>query len=93
MDQGVRAAVRRHLDRQPSIEELALRSESFRSLCADLAEAELALRRWEATPSPIQAARCMEYRMLVESLENELRAAIGAAAGTGKTTGGESRSS
>ncbi len=53
--------------------EQALRSESFRALCADLAEAERGLTLWESSPLPIRKARCIEYRQLIESLETELR--------------------
>ena len=91
MDPGVLAAIRHFPDRRRTIEELAIRSESFRSLCSDLAEAESALRTWEAASSPRQAERCEEYRMLIASLEDELRATIDAAAGADGATGGRSR--
>ncbi|ALA18661.1 MULTISPECIES: hypothetical protein [Chelatococcus] len=79
MDQGVFAAVRRFPDRRQSIEELALRDEGFRSICADLAEAERALRLWESSTSANKEERCTEYRTLVACLVDELRAAIDAA--------------
>ena len=45
MDEGVRAAVRRFPADQRAIEALAARDEEFRSLCADLTDAENALGR------------------------------------------------
>jgi len=77
MDPGVLAVIRLLPRHRKAIEELALSSENFRSLCVDLADAELALRRWEASAAPGSAARCVEYRHLIDGLEAELRQAIG----------------
>ncbi|KUL94697.1 hypothetical protein DK26_17565 [Bosea sp. WAO] len=76
MDTGVLAAIRRLPKHKKVIEELVLGSESFRNICGDLAEAELALRRWEASEAPGAAARRDEYRHLIDGLEAELRQAI-----------------
>jgi hypothetical protein len=76
MDQGVLAAIRLLPRYRKSIEELVLLSESFRSLCGDIAEAELALQRWENSTSPGKEARCAEYRSIINGLEAELRQAI-----------------
>ena len=76
MDTGVLAAIRRLPKHKTVIEELVRGSESFRNICGDLAEAETALRRWEASEMPGAAARCDEYRHLIEGLEAELRQAI-----------------
>ncbi|PTM42851.1 hypothetical protein C8D03_4451 [Bosea sp. 124] len=76
MDPGVLAAVRLLPRHKQAIEELALVSESVRSLCGDLAEAEQALRRWEASGAPGTAARCVEYRHLIDGLLAELRQAV-----------------
>lgn len=76
MNTGVRAAIRRLPKHKVVIEELVLRSESFRNLCGDLADAELALWRWEASEAPGAAARRDEYRHLIDGLEAELRQAI-----------------
>ena len=73
MDQGVLAAIRHLPAHGRSIKERALRSESFRALCADLAEAERALAEWESSLLPIRKARCIEYQQLIESLEAELK--------------------
>ncbi len=76
MDRGVLAAIRLLPRYRKSIEELVLLSESFRSLCGDIAEAELALERWEKSTLPGKEARCDEYRLIINGLEAELRQAI-----------------
>jgi hypothetical protein len=76
MDPGVLAAIRRLPRHKKAIEELALLSESFRALCGDLAEAEGALLRWERSAVAGAAARCVEYRHLIDGLEAELRQAV-----------------
>lgn len=77
MDPGVLAAIRLLPKHKKAIEELVLSSENFRSLCADLADAEQALRRWATAGTPGTAARCVEYRHLIDGLEAELRQSIG----------------
>ena len=77
MDPGVLAAIRLLPKHRKAIEELVLSSENFRSLCADLADAELALQRWATSGAPGTAARCAEYRHLIDGLEGELRQSIG----------------
>lgn len=76
MDPGVLAAVRLLPRHKQAIEELVMQSESFRSLCGDIAEAEEALRRWELSGAAGSAARCVEYRHLIEGLLAEVRQAI-----------------
>lgn len=76
MDAGVLAAIRRLPQHKKVIEELALRSESFRNICGDLAEAEQALRRWGTSEVLGAAARSEEYRHLIDGLEAELRQAV-----------------
>lgn len=76
MDPGILAAIQKLPKYEAAIKELALRSESFRSLCGDLAEAEQAIRRRRHAETPDQAAQLAEYRHLVEDLEAELRQAI-----------------
>lgn len=80
MDPAVLAVIRRFPDRRWVVQRLALRNEAFRSICADLVEAEIALERWESSPLPAKEERCAEYRLLVAGLEDELRAALDAAA-------------
>lgn len=76
MDLGVLAAIRLLPRHKRTIEEMVLGSESFRALCGDLAEAEQALRRWEKSGAAGSAARCVEYKHLIDGLEAELRQAI-----------------
>lgn len=81
-------AVLRHLpEHRLTIEKLMLRSDAFRSLCADLAEAERALRGWEGSTQAVGHARSAEYRVLVADLEGELRAMVEAATGTRSPAG------
>jgi hypothetical protein len=76
MDPSVLAAIARFPDRGHAIEELARRDEDFRSLCADLADAEAAAVRWEHASLPVSAARSAEYRELTRDLAAELAAEI-----------------
>lgn len=76
MDASILAAIRVLPRHRKAIEELVLRSESFRALCSDLAEAEAALRRWETSSDPQHVARRVEFRHLVDGLEAELRQAM-----------------
>lgn len=76
MDEGVLAAVRRFPERRRAIEALAASDEDFRSLCADLADAEAALAGWQASTAAVREARCAEYRGLVEDLAREIEAAL-----------------
>jgi crotonobetainyl-CoA:carnitine CoA-transferase CaiB-like acyl-CoA transferase len=72
MQHAVQAAIARFPDRGHAIEELAGTDESFRLLCEDLAEAQVALAQWEHSSSPVKEARCAEYRELVRDLAAEL---------------------
>jgi hypothetical protein len=76
MDQNLQVAIARFPDRGHAIEELAKRSENFRSICADLADAEAAALQWERSSSPVSQARSAEYRELVRDLALELEAAL-----------------
>ena len=76
MDPGILAAIQILPKYETAIKELALQSESFRSLCGDLADAERALRHRIKSEAPEDAAQRAEYRLLVEGLEAELRQAI-----------------
>ena len=71
MDPGILAAIQTLPKYETAIKELALQSESFRSLCGDLADAGRI-----KSDAPGDAAQRAEYRHLVESLEAELRQAI-----------------
>jgi len=76
MDQRVLAAVARFPDRGHAIEELARRDEDFLSLCADLADAEAVLERWEHSTSPLRDERRAEYRDLIRDLAAEVAATL-----------------
>ncbi len=78
MDEEVRAAVRRFPARQAAIEALAARDEEFWSVCADFADAEVALWHWQAAESPMGERLSSEYRQLVEELADEIEMALNA---------------
>jgi hypothetical protein len=80
MDEALFAAVQRFPDRQRALEALAARDESFRSLCSDFAEAQVALQRWRDSASPVRERRCSEYEELVESLAVEIASGLDGAA-------------
>ena len=66
------AATRRFPSEAKLIEELMIRSESFRGLCDDFAEAERALAATEQMPEALRRARRAECQEWVESLTNEI---------------------
>jgi hypothetical protein len=76
MDESLLTAVQRFPDRQRALEALAGCDESFRSLCADFADAQAALRRWEESASAVREQRCAEYEELVESLAAEIASTL-----------------
>ena len=76
MDQGVLVAIARFPDRGHAIEELARRNEEFRSICADLADAEAAAVRWEQSGAREREVRSAEYRELARELAAELAATL-----------------
>jgi len=59
-----------------SIEKLLMRSESFRELCEDLAEAERALAAVDRMPGALQFPSRTECQGWVESLMNEIESAL-----------------
>ena len=72
MDPSVLVAIARLPDRGHAIKELARTNDDFRSLCADLADAEAAAVRWEQSGSGEKDIRCAEYRELARELAAEL---------------------
>ena len=76
MNSSVLAAIARFPDRGHAIVGLARKDEDFLALCVDLADAAAALERWERSESPLQEARCAEYRDLVRDLTAELEATL-----------------
>lgn len=76
MDRGVLAALRRFPQRSMEIRRLAIADSAFRSLCQDLAEAELALARWGQIATELAASRRSEYDLLVEELAVEIESIV-----------------
>jgi hypothetical protein len=66
------AAIRWFPSQRQAIEERAALDESFRSICEDLADAEVALQKIENSASPKRDQRCSEYRELIDSLAKEI---------------------
>lgn len=59
-----------------AVSELALMSETFRTLCEDYGLAVDALRQLELRNRPQDIEKMHEYRQLLHELERELRAAF-----------------
>jgi len=68
--------VRRFPQFELAIRRLMDRNETFRDMCEELAEAELALSRVDAAPPPLREARRAEWQELVDRLVGEVGAAI-----------------
>src|SRR4051794_13902993 len=69
---AVSAAVRRFPQFELTIHRLMDRAESFRDMCEELAEAELALARVEEAPVASRDARRAEWQALVDRLVTEV---------------------
>jgi len=69
---GLAAAVRRFPHGEFAIRRLLARSEAFRDMCAELAEAELALSNVPASPRSLSLARRAEWQDLVDRLVAEI---------------------
>ncbi len=74
--EGVTNVIRRFPPRGQAIRELALASETFRSICSDFAVAEAALLRFSEPSSKAPASRRREYEVLVEELIAEISDAL-----------------
>jgi hypothetical protein len=59
-----------------AIHRLMDRSVTFREMCEELAEAELALARVDTVPSTLREARRAEWQELVDRLVAEVAAAL-----------------
>ena len=59
-----------------AVSELALRNETFRSLCEDYGLAMQTLRQLELRNRPQDVEKMREYRQLLHELERELRTAF-----------------
>ncbi len=73
---AVSAAVRRFPRYELAVRQLMDRDESFRDMCEELAEAELALSRVDRVPVPLRESRRAEWHQLVERLVGEVEAAL-----------------
>jgi hypothetical protein len=73
---GQQAATRRFPSEAKLIEEVMVRSESFRGLCDDLAEAERALAATDQLSEALLRERRAECQEWVESLKNEIEWAL-----------------
>ena len=69
---AISAAVRRFPRFELAIHRLMDRSESFRDMCEELAEAELALSRVDQFPPAVREARRAEWQELVDRLVGEV---------------------
>jgi hypothetical protein len=70
------AAVRRYPQFELAIRRLIDADESFRDICEELADAELALSEVDKLPLALREARRAEWQELVDRLAEELRAAV-----------------
>lgn len=77
MDRGVLAAVQRFPQWGSAIRRLALSDTTFRALCDDLVEAEVALARWTRAEGARAAERQREYDVLVHELADEIASLVG----------------
>ena len=74
--EGLQTVIQRIPSKAMSIQRLALANETFRSLCADFAEAQAALSRLNESASRETEQRRHEYASLVEELFTEINDAI-----------------
>ena len=70
------AAIRRFPQSELAIRRLMDRSEAFRDMCEELAEAEVALSKADLVPSALREVRKTEWQDLVDRLVGELGAAL-----------------
>jgi hypothetical protein len=75
-EKAVAAALRRFPQYELTIHRLMLRAESFRDMCEELAEAELALERVDQVPSANREERKAEWQALVDRLVAEVEAEL-----------------
>lgn len=70
------AALRRFPRSELAIRRLMVRSEAFRDMCEELAEAEAALSKVDQVPPVLREARRAEWPGLVDRLVGEVGAAL-----------------
>jgi hypothetical protein len=73
---AVSAAVRRYPQFELTIHRLMNRSESFRDICEELADAEFALSKVDEAAPELRAARRAEWQELVARLVEEVGTAV-----------------
>jgi hypothetical protein len=75
-EQAFSAAARRFPQAEFTIRKLMNRSEAFRDICEELAEAEWALAHIPEKPAALHQARKIEWQELVDRLTAELATAL-----------------
>ncbi|MBA5804168.1 MULTISPECIES: hypothetical protein [Rhizobium] len=76
MDEGMTAVRRQFPTRIKAIDDLSARSEDFREICRDFADAQSALEKWDVSTDPKRAERVVEYQELVAELSKEIEGAL-----------------
>ncbi|TBZ99618.1 MULTISPECIES: hypothetical protein [Rhizobium] len=78
MDEGVTAVRRQFPARIKAIDDLSARSEDFREICRDFADAQSALQKWNVSTDPKRDERVVEYQELIAELAKEIEGALDA---------------
>ncbi|QIO51398.1 hypothetical protein HA461_09520 [Rhizobium leguminosarum bv. trifolii] len=78
MDEGVTAVRRQFPARIRAIDDLSARSEDFREICRDFADAQSALQKWNVSTDPKRKERVVEYQELIAELSKEIEGALDA---------------
>ncbi|CAN7414896.1 hypothetical protein [Rhizobium leguminosarum] len=78
MDEGVTAVRRQYPARIKAIDDLSARSEDFREICGDFADAQSALQKWNVSTDPKRDERVVEYQELIAELSKEIEGALDA---------------
>jgi hypothetical protein len=80
MDEGTTAVRRQFPARIEAIDDLSARSEDFREICRDFADAQSALQKWNVSTDPKRDERVVEYQELIAELSKEIEGALDASA-------------
>ncbi|AUW43035.1 hypothetical protein [Rhizobium leguminosarum] len=78
MDEGMTAVRRQFPARIKAIDDLSARSEDFREICRDFADAQSALQKWNVSTDPKRDERVVEYQELIVELSKEIEGALDA---------------
>ncbi|NKN10680.1 hypothetical protein [Rhizobium laguerreae] len=78
MDEGVTAVRRQFPARIKAIDDLSARSEDFREICRDFADAQSALQKWNVSTDSKRDERVVEYQELIAELSKEIEGALDA---------------